>query len=177
MMDKKLFIFDLDDTLYLRKLSKQYDYSEDILYYLKELLYYHQIRHILYKLKQKNKIIALASHNLNPIPILNYLEITQYFSIIIGLRIDKDIMVSNILKETNCSKEETIFFDDQLTNIIKVNELGIDVYYVEDMFGIDLDFFNKYLHYNQQKTNDNQPKTNGILSYNKFELLTEVFLE
>lgn len=137
-MTKKLFIFDLDDTLYLRnkkKLSGINNNHHELCEYTKK------ITEILKKIKQQDKIITMASHNRNPKYILAKLGILDVFSIIIGeYPRKKDTMVMEILEKTGCSKDDAIFFDDHPEHIIDVKNIGVDTYFVESMHGIDLSY-------------------------------------
>lgn len=138
-MSKKLFIFDLDDTLYLRykkKLSSCYNNNDTEL-----SQYTKKITEILKKIKQQDKIITMASHNRNPTRILEKMDILHFFSIIIGeYPRKKDTMVMEILEKTGCSKEEAIFFDDHPEHIIDVQNFGVDTYFVDSIHGIDLSY-------------------------------------
>jgi HAD superfamily phosphatase (TIGR01681 family) len=123
---KKLYIFDLDDTIYLRKVNKtsQYDYHK-------------LIRKVLTSLKKEGKVLCMASHNLDPISYLEELGVYHLFDYIIGeYPRKKDSMVLEILERTGYEKQDVIFFDDMDWNTEPVSKMGIDCYLIKSRLGI-----------------------------------------
>lgn len=117
--DKKLHIFDLDDTLILWK-HRSPDYER-------------KVKEMLIKLKNSGKILALASHNRSPRFYLVRMGVNELFDIVIGeYPRDKDNMVQKILQETGCDIKDAIFYDDQMHNIEKVKALGVESYHVKE---------------------------------------------
>lgn len=117
--EKRLHIFDLDDTLYLRNRIEDTDE------------YHAQVKKMIKDLKKDGKIIAMASHNSNPHYYLSNMGIINYFDIIIGeYPREKDDMVNEILLQTGCDVTEAVFYDDQKYNIDIVGNLGVTVYHV-----------------------------------------------
>jgi len=53
--------------------------------------------------------------------------------------LNKDIMVSNILKSLNCQPDEAIFYDDRKYNIDLVKQLGVFCYLVDETIGINFE--------------------------------------
>ena len=144
--NKKIFIFDLDDTLYLRQLynRNEMDFCQYTFDFCKK--YEKKIKDILYKLKEKGYKIALASHNSYPYNLLKRMEIIDLFDIIIGeyprLKVD---MINEILDKTKLEKNDVLFLDDNFSIIIQAEKHDIDTYYVKDEYGIDLSIFNQYI--------------------------------
>jgi FMN phosphatase YigB (HAD superfamily) len=126
---KKLHIFDLDDTLYLRQLTS---YEDEIRSRI-------NMKIMLEELKKDGKILAMASHNTNPRYCLNQMQCSHLFDIVIGeYPRPKDSMIREILEKTGCNKEEAVFYDDMEYNIKLVSQMGIDVYHVKTKYGIIL---------------------------------------
>lgn len=144
--NKKIFIFDLDDTLYLRQLySINYDnFCQYRLDFCKT--YEINLRNILLKLKKNGYKIALASHNRNPHFLLKGMEIADFFDIVIGeYPRSKVDMINEILDKTKLEKKDVLFLDDNPSIIREVKEYNIDTYHVNDDYGIDLTIFHKYI--------------------------------
>lgn len=152
-----LYIFDLDDTLYLRSVSEEYKkfYEQKIKEYFKKLI-------------SQNKTLAIVSYNANPHKILKCMEIDSFFSHICSpivkheselteedihkdissivytadgnarLIESKAIMINKLLQKTNHCKEEIIFFDDLDDNIKKVSDFGICSVLVNPQIGLIL---------------------------------------
>lgn len=161
MKCKKLYIFDLDDTILLRNVN-DINYKEK---YEKEL------REMLKNLKKKNKKLAIATYNSEPEKILIQLRILHLFDYIIrpteltynqyvssirnvrnatvwtignNVKIcwKKNIMVENIMKNLKCSNDETIFFDDYINNVYDVEKIGVKTIHVNKNVGIPLSLLN-----------------------------------
>lgn len=131
IMDKKLFIFDFDDTIYLHNIPT---YENEI--------YLFQMLKLFDYLKNNNKILAIASTNQyveDELYSIFGLSYSNYFDIIIGERYHKKYMFPKILEHTKCLPSDTIFFDDLKKNTDQANSLGITTYHVTSKYGIDLE--------------------------------------
>jgi HAD superfamily phosphatase (TIGR01681 family) len=139
--DYKVFVFDLDDTLYLHRVDAEYREEYTI-----------KIREFLYSLKESGKIVCLATHNKSPYYYLHKMEIYDLFHEIIYERKDvhpslnsileytnKKDMIQEILEKTNVTNEDVVFFDDHSYNIDEVKSLGIESIYVSPKTGILLE--------------------------------------
>lgn len=142
--DYKVFVFDLDDTLYLHNV--EYSYREE---------YTQKIRDFLQHLKDNGKIVCLATHNKSPYYYLSRMDIYNLFHEIIYEKKDvnpkynsiyeytnKKYMVQEIIDKTNVSTQDVIFFDDVYYNINEVKSLGIESIRVSPTTGIVLEKIN-----------------------------------
>jgi HAD superfamily phosphatase (TIGR01681 family) len=136
--DYKVFVFDLDDTLYLHKVDVEYREEYTI-----------KIREFLNLLKDSGKIVCLATHNKSPYHYLYKMDIYDVFHEIIYETRDvnpnknsileytnKKDMIQEILEKTNVTNEDVVFFDDHSYNIDEVKSLGIESVYVSPKTGI-----------------------------------------
>lgn len=146
---KLLFVFDLDDTLYLRTLENEYEYSNSNMYHLSDKYraeYENKIKNILSKLKEKGHKIAMASHNTYPYRHLKRMDIIHLFDFIIGeYPRSKVCMIKEIVSKTNSHIDDVLFFDDNERVVNEVRKYNIKTYFVETDFGIDLTFFDRYI--------------------------------
>lgn len=127
----KVYIFDLDDTLYLRRVDNEY-----------KKIYESNVKEFLNKLKNNNNILAIASHNMSPRYFLRTMNIDIYFDYIIGeYPRKKSDMIVEILKNVNKVKEDVIFFDDLNSNILECKENGIKSIKVDFKKGIEFKEF------------------------------------
>ncbi len=139
--DYKVFVFDLDNTLYLHLVD--YSYREE---------YTQKIRDFLQQLKDNGKILCLATHNKSPYSYLSRMDIYDLFHEIIYETRDvhpslnsiydytnKKDMVQEIIDKTNVSTQDVIFFDDVYYNINEVKSLGIESIRVSPKKGIVLE--------------------------------------
>jgi len=139
--DYKVFVFDLDNTLYLHTVDMLYreEYNEEVIKFLQYL-------------KENGKRICLATHNKNPFRILDKMEIHPDIfdaiiyqtepvlsSVDILTYTNKKKMIQNILHITNVSIQEIIFFDDMMYNIEQVKKMGIECIHVCPEIGIIFD--------------------------------------
>lgn len=142
-MNYKVYVFDLDDTLYLHKVDLTYSY-----------IYNFNLKKFLEKLKNKKITMCIATHNKYPYMLLDRLNIKHYFSHIISESKDTNItcnlienytskidMMNDIITKTNCKKSEIIFFDDNTYNINQIESMGIKSILVSHTLGI---LFNDY---------------------------------
>lgn len=127
--DKKLFVFDLDNTLYLWNVDDRtrMDYEQ-------------RLSNFLHFLKWKQKRLAIASFHTDPEMILKRMGIHHLFDVIIGRNrtFRKDDMLCNIMEITNCKPNDTVFFDDMYDNVRTVRFMGIECVLVNQRRGIDL---------------------------------------
>lgn len=129
-LDKRLHIFDYDETLYINNT------------YENKIAYQHYIIKIIKDLKQKGKLIAMASHNIEAESYFSsrYPEIYNCFDMFVcKYPMNKDLMVSNILELLNCKPHEAIFYDDRKYNIERVEKLGVFCYLVDETKGINFE--------------------------------------
>ena len=126
-IDKRLHIFDYDETLYINSS------------YVNKIAYKHYIINKILELKSQGKLIAMASHNINAEMYFctRYPEIYHCFDMFVcEYPLNKDIMVSSILENLNCKPDEAIFYDDRKYNIKLVEQLGVFCYLVDETIGI-----------------------------------------
>lgn len=122
--EKKLYIFDLDNTLYLREV-----------YYDGE--YHKYIKDILLRLYNSGKILCMASHNNSVNYYLREMGVSHLFTHVIGeYPRNKGHMVEEILGLTGMNKTDTIFFDDIHYNIKDVSDVGVESYHITSNMGI-----------------------------------------
>ena len=137
----KVFVFDLDNTLYLHNVNSVYSdrYHKDVKVFLENL-------------KNKNKILCIATHNKNPNNYLDKIEISHLFDYIIYEKKNvhpylnsiheytgKDEMIQEIIDKTKFKKEEIIFYDDADYNIKKVENFGVKSVKIDANIGIVFD--------------------------------------
>lgn len=128
-IDKRLHIFDYDDTLYIKSTYKN------------RVTYKNYIIDIILDLKKRGKLIAMASHNIKAeLYVYNeYPEIYDCFDMFVcEYPMDKKYLVSHILEKLNCKSNETIFYDDRKYNIESVEQLGVFCYLVDNTTGIKI---------------------------------------
>lgn len=136
LVDYKVYVFDLDNTLYLHKVN--------------DTTYHKNLKHNLIQLKDKDKILCIASHNVNPEKFMKRLGILDLFDKILyehqalNPRINdisqytkKSKMIKELLSETKYTKEDVVFFDDYNYNIKDVSEFGIRCVLVDELKGVD----------------------------------------
>lgn len=130
----KVYVFDLDNTLYLWGVSKNYksEYEYKLVKFLKDL-------------KENNNILAIASHNTSPRYYLRKMNLNNYFDYIIGeYPRKKSDMIIEILKNIvtmDYTKKDVIFFDDLDYNIRECQENDIISIKVDPVKGIDFENF------------------------------------
>lgn len=137
----KIYVFDLDNTLFLH--NSDYEYTDD---------YHKRVMEFLQGLKARGKILCIATHNKNPEYYLKRIRIFDLFDYIIHERKNvncfyntiedytgKNEMIEEILDLTKCKKEEVIFFDDADYNIKQVEMIGVKSVKVCDQKGINFD--------------------------------------
>ena len=142
VLDKyKVFVFDLDNTLYLHNV----DY-----YYNKE--YVRKVKIFLDILKTNNKILCIATHNKEPYSILGKMNMINYFDEIIYEKrnvspwthyiseyTNKKEMLYEIINKINVSVNEVVFFDDVDYNINEVQSIGVKSIKVSPVTGIQIE--------------------------------------
>lgn len=140
LMDYKIFVFDLDNTLYLHKIANR--------------LYHNSLPHNLQVLKDNNKKLYVATHHTFPFPLLETLGIQDMFDNIIYERKDvhsesctiddytsKQDMINEILLESGSqyTVDDVVFFDDHYYNIEDVSSMGVRCIYVDELKGVDFE--------------------------------------
>lgn len=161
MKHKKVFIFDLDNTIYFNENDPYYNKFHNDVYYLIKNLY------------EQGKIIAIITYNLSPESCLEFLNIKQYVSFIykpiVSLKKHnlslkdiyshtsfediiyyypyKSFFIKNLKTQkemNNIINEEIIFFDDSVNNIRDVkNNCNIECIHVNSKIGLDIDLILK----------------------------------
>ena len=133
---KSVYIFDLDNTLYLWNVNLEY-----------RLEYEYKLIEFLKKLKTNNNILAIASFNKAPRIYLKEMLILDYFDYIISeypyednYRKKSD-MIIEILKNVNKEKKDAIFFDDINSNIKDCESNGIMSIKIDPKIGIQFNDF------------------------------------
>lgn len=134
----KVFVFDLDDTLYLHGVDSCYRNE-----------YTKKVKNFLQSLNDSGKIVCLATHNKSPYHYLNRMEIYDMFHEVVYETRDvhpstnsiydytnKKEMIQEILDKTNASIEDVIFFDDHMYNINEVKSIGVETVRVSPTTGI-----------------------------------------
>jgi len=111
-LSKKIYVFDLDSTLWDGKNA------------------YPDVESILKKLRRDNNYIFLASFNPNAVKILNRLKLSRYFhGGVHGLGASKYNMIQEILKYLG-KKADGLpieFYDDLYLNILEVSIRGKNI--------------------------------------------------
>lgn len=155
---KKIFIFDLDDTLFLHNVQESFRNE-----------YHIKITKFLNHLKANDKLICLVTYNINPKRLLNdlihlfdyvytpnvmsfheyqyqyfedYTKFKDYTPWVcngkVSLCKNKSIVIKEILSKFNCDYYKAIFFDDNPNHIKSVQQLGIEAIQVNPLNGIPL---------------------------------------
>lgn len=164
-ISKRLFIFDLDDTLHLPHTSEIYkkEYEEKLKCFFKALIC-------------QNKTLAIATHNSNPQELLERMGIYNMFYIISSPKLidmedhmsgnytasniimeiylkpkdnkvkvclieNKASMIQKIMEVTGYQADDVLFFDDSKTHIQCARNIGVDSVLVDPEFGIDIESF------------------------------------
>jgi predicted HAD superfamily phosphohydrolase YqeG len=154
LSNKNVFIFDLDDTISLNRVTPSYKQE-----------YEFKIKYFLEYLKEKNKKLIIVSHNYDPKEVLERKSWLHYFDHIEGPKIisetenlnnymhkdvlthvyynftisiceNKGYMIKNVLNKLNLQKEEAVFFDDALCHVNSVNLIGVQSILVNRNKGI-----------------------------------------
>lgn len=140
LKDYKIFVFDLDNTLYLHKVDQNY-----------AKIYHKKVKNLLVYLKDNDKILYIATHNFNPDNYLNRINISpSLFNGIIKETKDvhpmlnsindytsKKDMILEIVEQTCLTTDDIVFFDDHNFNIKEVEKVNVKSVYVDDLKGID----------------------------------------
>jgi HAD superfamily phosphatase (TIGR01681 family) len=138
----KIFVFDLDHTLYLHKV-----HEFDVYY----KTYHDKVKNLLTYLKDNNKLLYIATHNTSPDYYLNKINIKELFDDIIMETKDlchkknsikeytskKDMILEILEKNIQYTLEDVLFFDDHPYNIKQVNSIGVKCIYVDELKGIN----------------------------------------
>jgi HAD superfamily phosphatase (TIGR01681 family) len=153
---KNLFVFDFDDTLNLHSVNvyEKRLYENKIINILKNL-----------KKENKTLAIASHGSPVFYLKMLNIFDLFQFIILPFSVNIDdyksgnfkqclygiqfikltetsayiypsKADMIHDILMQTNFTKEETVFFDNEPENIKNVNRYGVESILVDPLIGI-----------------------------------------
>ena len=143
LKDYKIFVFDLDDTLYLRNVDKNY-----------AKVYHKKVKNLLVYLKDNDKILYIATHNFNPNKYLDRINISPLLfdgiiketkdvnptlNNIIDYTSKKDMILQILDEQTSLTKDDMIFFDDHYYNIKEVNSIDVKSIYIDENRGINFD--------------------------------------
>jgi HAD superfamily phosphatase (TIGR01681 family) len=140
LKDYKIFVFDLDNTLYLHNVDNVY-----------ANIYHKKVKNFLMYLKDSDKILYIATHNFNPDKYLNRINISPLlFNGIIKETKDvnpilnsindytsKKDMILEIVEHTCLTTDDIVFFDDHRFNIKEVEKLNVKAMYVDENKGIN----------------------------------------
>lgn len=140
LKDYKIFVFDLDNTLYLHNGNKIYTDE-----------YHKKVKNFLVYLKDNDKKLYIATHNFNPIKYLDKLNITELFdgiiketknvhpslNTIMEYTSKKYMMLEILNNHTDLTKDDIIFFDDHNYNIKEVESINVKSIYVNQLKGIN----------------------------------------
>lgn len=150
----KLFVFDLDFTLW--NAGDTWCDATQPPYYWENgqlldqsgrwLRLYDDVRSILDRLKEDEKMIAAASRTYEPSwarNLLQLFEIESYFDVLEIYPNDKTKHLSRILKHTNVDANNVVFFDDEYRNIRDVSAMGIQSVFVDN--GLSWQLLEPYL--------------------------------
>jgi magnesium-dependent phosphatase 1 len=154
MAEKKLFIFDLDFTLWdadgiwcdctTPPYQRVNGYVADAIGHKIKL--YPDVLEIIASLKAENKLIAIASRTEEPEwakQILELFEIRNKFDFEEIFPDRKSTHLSSIKKQSNISFNDMVFFDDEYRNIEDVSELGVTSVWTKN--GLNKEIVYKYL--------------------------------
>ena len=141
LKDYKIFVFDLDNTLYLHNVDSIYSDK-----------YHKKVVNFLMYLKDSNKLLYIATHNFNPTKLLNKINIEPLlFNGIIKETKDvhpslnsiteytskKDMILEILDKHIDLTNDDIVFFDDHNYNIKQVESINVKSIYVDELKGID----------------------------------------
>lgn len=140
LKDYKIFVFDLDETLFLSKVNLKY--AED---------YHKKIKVFLSYLKTNDKLLYIATHNRFPNGALNFLDINSILDGVIKETRDvnpvandiedytdkKDMILEILDNHKDLSTEDVVFFDDNDYNIKKVENINVKCVYIDNTVGIN----------------------------------------
>jgi HAD superfamily phosphatase (TIGR01681 family) len=141
LKDYNIFVFDLDNTLYLHNVDNVYAEK-----------YHIKVKNFLMYLKDNGKKLYIATHNFNPDRLLHRINISPLlFNSIIKETKDvhpllnsiteytskKDMILEILNNHNDLTKNDIIFFDDHEYNIKEVNSINVKSVYVNESKGID----------------------------------------
>lgn len=141
LKDYKIFVFDLDNTLYLHHIDQ--NYAEK---------YHKKVVKFLNYLKDSDKLLYIVTHNFNPVKYLKKIYILPLlfdgiiketknvhpsFNNISEYTSKKDMILEILDKHKDLTKDDVIFFDDHTFNIKEVEKLNVKSIYVNQSKGID----------------------------------------
>mgnify|MGYP001050793401 CR=1 FL=1 len=141
LKDYTIYVFDLDNTLYLHKADKTYTCE-----------YHKKVKDFLVDLKNNNKKLYIATHNLNPIIYLNLINIqsslfdgiikeTKYVNPIMNSISEytskKDMVLEILNNNIDLTTDDVIFFDDHYFNIKEVESINVKSIHVDQNKGIN----------------------------------------
>lgn len=135
----KVYVFDLDDTLYMHEMCRPRNYHK-------------KVKQALKKIKENGKKLAIATHRHHPEELLEILDIKSLIDVIITEKrpvhnsthdiedyTPKSYMMREIMSILKCKKKHMLFFDDSPYNIKKVRGFKVKSILVNPYTGIDFD--------------------------------------
>ena len=141
LKDYKIFVFDLDDTLYLHNVDKNY-----------VEIYHKKVKNFLVYLKDNDKRLYIATHNFGPSSLLNRMDIppllfngiiketknvNPYINHINEYTSKKDMILEILDKNPEFTTDDVVFFDDHEYNIKEVESINVKSIRVDARKGID----------------------------------------
>jgi HAD superfamily phosphatase (TIGR01681 family) len=141
LKDYKIFVFDLDNTLYLHNVRGEY---RDV--------YHKKVKNFLNYLKDYGKLLYIASHNLEPkcllleleIPLITFdgiiketKDVNPHSNTISEYTSKKDMICEILENHKDLSYEDVVFFDDNKYNIKEVESINVKSIYIDESKGIN----------------------------------------
>lgn len=135
----KVYVFDLDNTLYLHKRSDKKTVHKEVKNHLETL-------------KSRGKKLYIATHNKYPWDLLREMGILDTVHGIkyekkkvnalinsIDEYTNKSEMITEIVNDEDCSINDVVFFDDADYNVENVRKIGVRSVLVDEDKGIELE--------------------------------------
>lgn len=141
LKDYKIFVFDLDETLYLHNVNQDY-----------KNIYHKKVKNFLVYLKDNDKRLYIATHNFGPSSWLHRMDISPllfngiiketknvnpYKNHINEYTSKKDMILEILDKNSEFTTDDVVFFDDHEYNIKEVESINVKSIYVDARKGID----------------------------------------
>lgn len=135
----KVYVFDLDNTLYLHKRNDKDNIHKEVKRHLETL-------------KSRGKKLYVATHNKYPWDLMREMDILD---IVHGVKYEKKNvhpwmnsineytnkaeMINEIIKEEECCVDDVVFFDDADYNVMNVRKIGVRSVLIDEKKGIEFD--------------------------------------
>jgi len=142
-MRKKVFVFDLDFTLWdaggtwCDATNPPYSWNNGRLFDQSGrcIRLYPEVEHILEQLQKNGKYIVAASRTYEPDwanDLLNMFDIDHFFHLKEVYPADKKKHFNEIQEHFGLPYSDMVFFDDEYRNVYSVRELGVQTVFVEN---------------------------------------------